>query len=70
MQVDPQVFLKLMGHQVAKDLRSQTGLTQEQLAQRIGLTKASVQRVEQGQVKTTWEYLNKVAQVVAQTNAY
>ncbi|MFB6305745.1 MAG: helix-turn-helix domain-containing protein, partial [Flavobacteriales bacterium] len=47
-----------------RSIRTQKGLNQKELGQRIGMTQASYARFESGARKTDFETLEKVAEVL------
>ena len=55
--------LENLGRRIA-ELREQTGLTQEQLALKLGVTPRNVQRIEQGRVNVQALSLLRLAEVL------
>jgi UDP-N-acetylglucosamine 1-carboxyvinyltransferase len=60
--------LMQLGQQI-KTARKAEGLTQSQLAEKIGNTKESVSRIETGRQNITYEMLEKIAQALNRTIA-
>lgn len=54
---------KTLGKKIQK-IRKQTGLTQEQVAEKIGISRAYMGYIEQGRYSASLEVLEKVAKVL------
>ena len=58
------VYCSMVGEKISKKIkleRVKAGLTQEQLAEKAGLSRNSIQKIEQGKVSPTVDTLEKLA---------
>ena len=60
MEIDVIRCREIIGSRVKK-LREEAGLTQEQLAEKTGLQRPNIARIEQGKYSTGQDILSKIA---------
>lgn len=60
MEYNPQVFRSVIGEAI-RNLRESRGLTQQQLAERMKISRTTISKIESGKFNLSIDYLSKFA---------